>query len=55
VDGALLTPGIYNAGNLAGYITGTGNLLVTIPEPSSLATLLFGATSLLGVRLRRRR
>jgi hypothetical protein len=55
VDGALLTPGIYNAGNLAGYITGTGNLLVTIPEPSSLATLLIGATSLLGVRLRRRR
>ena len=55
VDGVLLLPGTYNATTLPGSITGTGNLLVLIPEPSSAAFLLCGAGWLLGARMRRRK
>jgi autotransporter-associated beta strand protein len=61
IDGAVIAPGIYNSqsAGFAGFLTGSGNLqvlnAVAIPEPTSLASLILGAGSLLGLRFRRSR
>jgi autotransporter-associated beta strand protein len=48
-------PGLYNAANSGGYITGTGSILVSVPEPSAFALLGIGALGLLGFAWRGRR
>jgi autotransporter-associated beta strand protein len=52
INGVVQEPGTYNAGNAGPFITGTGNLLVTAPEPSAIA---LGAIAVAGLIARRRR
>lgn len=56
LNGAAVAPGVYGAGNLPGFITGTGTLRVTaIPEPSGVVAAAVAAAGLLSRRRRPRR
>lgn len=52
LNGIVQQPGTYNAGNAGPFITGTGNLLVTAPEPTSLGLAGLAAAGLLTRRRR---
>ncbi len=52
IDGVAQAPGVYNAANLSGQITGTGAINV-VPEPQSFALLALGTPLLLFLRRKR--
>lgn len=54
LGGLMKAPGLYDAANSDGYITGSGAIFVTAPEPSALVLLGVGALGLLGFAWRRR-
>lgn len=60
VNGVTQTPGIYGsavsgAPNVLAQFTGTGTILVLIPEPSTWAMIIFGMGLLIGTQRFRRR
>lgn len=56
LNGVEQAPGLYNASDSGGYITGSGSLLVTVgvPEPSTLAVLAAGLVGLAAYAWRKR-
>ena len=48
-------PGLYNAADSGGYITGMGTIQVAVPEPSTLVLLGIGAIALFGCAWLRRK
>ncbi len=55
LDGSLMSPGTYSVGNSGGYITGSGSLVVPVPEPSTLALLASGLLGLICSAWRKRK